>query len=116
MKKRFLPKTSVFAVGLPLVLFVCGFFCGTSAFAADFKKCEFAFNPCDKPKTCAVFYACQKQEYRDLNDLVYAAIKDVNVEALTQCREKRESIEDSIFAHATTIECFDTPEGPEFGG
>lgn len=96
-----------------LILTTAGF---SATASTDYAACAQTYQSCQQPKSCAAFYECENNEYRKLSELVLKAINEVEVDQIDVCKEKRASVEDSIFAHATTIECTDTPQGPQFGG
>lgn len=84
--------------------------------STDYQACAPRYQSCQQPKSCAAFYECQNTEQRKLSELVLTAINEVEVDQMEACKQKRDDVELSIFAHATTIECMDTPQGPQFGG
>lgn len=86
------------------------------ASATELKNCELTYQSCTEATTCSAFHQCQRTEHALLNALILKAIDELSLEESAQCIEKRNRLEFSIEAHATTIECVDTVDGPQFGG
>lgn len=86
------------------------------ALATDYSACERPYDSCAKETSCASFYLCEHEEQLEVNLLVLKAIRQTDFEKRDLCVEKRTALEGSIEAHATTIECHDTENGPVFGG
>lgn len=89
-----------------------------AAFASvDYTACTPKATSCrDTAKTCQQFYKCETLAIRHLNDLVMRAMQDGDGDNWTMCTEKRNDMESDYFGYMTTIECMDTPHGPQFGG
>lgn len=99
------------------IIFCLASLVSVSVFAQpNFSACMMTYSYCGKSKTCQAHYSCLKQHHKLLNDLVYQAMTAIDTDAMKECRTQREVVEEEIFAHATTIECIDTPQGPDFGG
>lgn len=88
----------------------------STVFATDYSACDGKTDNCAKPKSCSTFYLCLDQEYQLLNILILKAINELEFNQKQMCVDKRDSLEVKIQAHATTIECMDTVNGPQFGG
>lgn len=99
-----------------LLLLALFSFASTTAYATDYASCAPEYNACDKSPTCAAFYTCQSAEHTFLNALILKAFHDLELSESITCRDKRDALETSLEAHATTIECVDTDNGPQFGG
>ncbi|MGE4133188.1 MAG: hypothetical protein AB7F86_16215 [Bdellovibrionales bacterium] len=101
------------------LILVFGLISLDQAFAAvDFSACDAKAKICDRDtvKSCAEYYSCQTYALNQLNALLGFALREANVDMVDQCRAKRDDMETDIWAHATTIECVDSEDGPHFGG
>jgi len=85
-------------------------------FATDYTPCKATTNNCAEPVNCASLYVCLEQEYQLVNILILKAINAVDFDQKQVCVDQRDNLEWLIEAHATTIECVDTENGPQFGG
>ena len=100
---------------MKLLVFVIAF-CSLNSFA-NANSCPTDNSArCEKAVSCSSFYICQINELNALNADITRALSEVDMENLQSCIESRNILEDMISAHAITIECVDTPDGPQFGG
>lgn len=86
------------------------------AFATDYFACEPSYGSCTEEASCSSFYLCQQEKQLEVNLLVLKATRKADFDKRDLCVQKRSDLEGSIEAHATTIECHDTIDGPVFGG
>ncbi len=87
-----------------------------NSYAADYSACAPETKNCAKPTSCAAYYLCIEQEFQLVNILILKSISALELDQKKICAEKRDELEGEIVGHATTIECVDTINGPQFGG